>query len=82
MTAIVGCYIPPTKHCADLTFWWLYCSHWLSHEGRRRKLAQELSFIRSGHGRHEAREFRNYLLWLGVYPSRVLKPHHVLGESP
>ena len=68
MAAITGNYTPPNKGIGDWAIDWLRISdRWTS---PRKFLAEQLRYIRKAHGTHEAREFRSYLLWIGVYPIR------------
>ena len=68
--AITGLYRPPNKGIGQWTIDWLHCAaRWTS---PRYYLSQQLRYIRDAHGAREAKEFRNYLLWLGVYPVRRL----------
>lgn len=68
-SAIVGLWSPPSKLVSKWMDGWRRTNpsseHWRSH---RALLARELIGIRILHGRHHAREFRDYLLWLGFYP--------------
>ena len=71
MSAIFGRYAPARKHYHSWAADWIYASdRWSS---PRHHLANQLRRIKAEEGRHEAREFRNYLLWLGVYPVRLRK---------
>ena len=68
MSAITGRYAAAR---AQYNFWSM---DWLQLHDRwttpRYHLATQLRKIRQLDGNHEAREFRSYLLWLGVYPVR------------
>lgn len=65
MSAITGRWSPPNKGIQGWAIDWL---HGASCSSPRFHLANQLTYIRKAHGPHEASEFRNYLLWLGVYP--------------
>ena len=66
MAAITGQYAPARKGYVAAAVDWLHGpERWSS---PRKHLATQLRQIRSADGCHEATEFRNYLLWLGVYP--------------
>jgi hypothetical protein len=68
-TAIVGRYAPADPLYLRWAVDWLHdgLDRWTS---PRHHLAVQLNGIRKRHGASEAIEFRNYLLWLGVTPSR------------
>ena len=72
MSAITGMYRPARKVYGQWAIDWMYHgkTRWSS---PRHHLAIQLTGIRKEHGTKEAREFRNYLLWIGVYPSRQRK---------
>jgi hypothetical protein len=71
MSAITGRWLAPSKQVATLAVDWLHGPHrWTS---PRYHLATQLRQIRQAFNSHEAREFRSYLLWLGVYPSKGRK---------
>lgn len=67
MHAITGNYTPPNKGIAAWSIDWL---HGFLGTSPRYHLAQQLRYIHRAHGAHEAKEFRDYLLWIGVYPVR------------
>jgi hypothetical protein len=66
MTAILGRWTPPNQGV------WGWCIDWRMASGcwtsPRKHLAEQLRYLRLNHGTHEASEFRNYLLWLSLYP--------------
>lgn len=68
MSAITGLYSPPNTGIRDWAISWLRSDAWTS---KRLYLAEQLRYIRKHHGVKHAKEFRNYLLWLGVYPSKI-----------
>lgn len=76
MAAITGNYRPPNKGIGQWTVDWLNngLTRWKS---PRVHLANQLKYIRKAHGRHEAKEFGDYLQWLGVYPVKI----HVFGPN-
>jgi len=66
MAAIKGNWIAPNSGVASWGVDWLHGpTRWSS---PRKHLTEQLRYLRTNRGNHEAREFRNYLLWLGVYP--------------
>ena len=65
--AITGNWSPPNKGIQSWAVDWM---HGFRGSSPRYCLAQQMRYIRRAHGAHHSREFRNYLLWLGVYPSR------------
>jgi hypothetical protein len=68
MAAITGCWTPPNKGINGWAIDWLHGSHrWSS---PRKHLATQIRYIKLNHGRTAASEFRNYLLWLGSYPTK------------
>ena len=67
MSAITGIYRPAHRLYGQWAVNWLH-SHY---DRKRHVLAQQLVLIRREHGSQEAREYRNYLLWLGCYPVRI-----------
>ena len=73
MSAIRGLYAPKRRAYRS----WIDRWHVLGRPGRvstpedRDLLASQLRVIRNEDGNHEAREFRNYLLWIGIYPVRL-----------
>lgn len=71
MSAITGQYKAPNKGIGAWAIDWLHGSHrWSS---PRIHLANQLRYIRKAHGTHEAREFSDYLTWIGVYPVKIPK---------
>ena len=69
MASITGNWSAPNKGIRSWVNDWLYrSSTWSS---PRKRLAEELRYIRKAHGVHEASEYRCYLLWIGVYPVRL-----------
>jgi hypothetical protein len=72
MAAITGHYAPARREYQTWYVDWLHgADRWTS---PRFHLATQLRRIRQLDGRHEAKEFRNYLLWLNVYPVRWRRP--------
>lgn len=73
MTAITGMYRPARKVYGQWATDWMrrYGSGGWPNCYNRPHLASQLLSIRKDHGSKEAIEFRNYLLWLGVYPVRL-----------
>jgi hypothetical protein len=69
MSAITGIYHPAKKVYGQWAVDWLH--GWDRWTTPRHHLAVQLQAIRKEYGSHEAIEFRNYLLWLGVYPVKV-----------
>ena len=67
MSAITGRWVSPNKGISQWAVDWMYTDRWTS---PRKCLAQQLQYIKKNHGRYEAKEFRNYLLWIGVYPTK------------
>lgn len=66
MNAITGNYKAPNKGIDNWVLDWIYRSqYWTS---PRKFLAEQLRYIRKNHSRYEAKEFSDYLLWIGVYP--------------
>ena len=66
MAAILGRWTPPNRSIERWAIDWLAVSErWSS---PRKYLAEQLRYVRLNHGTHEASEFRNYLLWLSLYP--------------
>lgn len=75
MPAITGDYRPADKVLRHWASKWIHPP--LAWSGVERSvLWMQLRHIHRWLGPHEAREYRNYLLWLGVYPSRV-RSHQV-----
>lgn len=74
MAAIAGWYAPPTKEISDWPSEWLRRFHHEFNSGlnseHRKHLASQLQYLIDEYGHHDAREFRNYLLWLGCYPTK------------
>ena len=71
MSAITGNYAPARKLYGQWAVDWMYCGEKWSTP--RYHLAHQLRRIRQAEGRHEEREFRDYLFWLGVYPVALAK---------
>lgn len=68
MAAITGRWTPPSQSVNGLMFDWMQGLH--NRSNARRHLAKQLRNIKRKHGRTAASEFRNYLLWLGSYPTK------------
>ncbi len=67
--AIRGRYAPARPEYRGWAADWLHGpDRWSS---PRVLLAHQLRVIRRLDGSAEAREFRNYLLWLGLYPAKI-----------
>ena len=62
MSASFGRYAPKDKRYGDWAF------RTIHHKADRRGIAEKVCFIRRNSGSQEAREFLNYLHWLGTYP--------------
>jgi hypothetical protein len=62
MSSITGIYRCPDKTIDNWVINWMY------RPADRDCLADQLRQIRQRLGRREAKEFRNYLLWIGCYP--------------
>ena len=69
MAAITGNYCPAKAKYGAWAIDWMHIGHRWSTP--RHHLAIQLTGIRKESGNEAAVEFRNYLLWLGVYPSKV-----------
>ena len=67
MSAIIGRYKPATKQIGDIA------SGTIHRNINREDLALCLRRIHKDYGVVEAREFRNYLLWLGTYPINLVR---------
>ncbi len=69
MSAIIGRWKAPHDGIRQ------WATDWMHGPGRwstpRFYLAWQLRYIRKHHGTYEASEFRNYLLWRGVYPVKL-----------
>lgn len=68
-TAIRGLYRPANKKYRDS-----WAAHYICRPATRSLVAKQMRDIRAAYGANEALEFRNYLLWLGVFPVRLRKP--------
>lgn len=66
MTAITGRWTSPNKGIQGWAIDWLHGQRCSS---PRIHLANQLRYIRRAHGVQAAIDFRNYLLWLGCYPT-------------
>ena len=76
MTAITGVYRAPSQTQRDWAGHWLHrWSGWETSD-QRHMLVLQLLRLRRWYGMADASEFRNYLLWLGVYPSRIRGGQH------
>ncbi len=64
MSAITGRYTPCHKLIDNMLLLWIR-----NRNRPRSLLSEQLREIRKRFSTNEAREFRNYLLWVGVYPS-------------
>lgn len=69
MPAITGNYAPASKLLDKWNIAWIYRSHAMREP--RLTLATQLRHIRKNHGNPEAKEFRDHLLWIGVYPVKI-----------
>lgn len=69
MSAITGVYRPTSRVFSDWAHDWLRIINRWSRSDCRSHLAGQLILIMKKHGVAEAKEFRNYLLWLGCYPT-------------
>lgn len=67
MSAITGNYVAPSKIIGE------WASRSIRYNPGRNRTAEYLKIIRLSYGNNAAREFRNYLLWLGTYPARGFK---------
>jgi len=76
MSASFGRYAPRRRMYGE----WASRSIW--HPVTRETVAACLLIIRRQDGAHEAREFRNYLLWLGTYPVQGSARWRNLYERP
>ena len=67
MLSITGNYTPPSDGIKRWAVDWMYGFRGTS---PRKWLAEQLSYIRKFHGTVAAKEYRNYILWLGSYPCK------------
>lgn len=62
MSASSGRYAPAEKRFGDWAF------RTIHHGATRESVAEQAKIIRTRHGNREARDYLDYLLWLGTYP--------------
>lgn len=70
MSAIIGQWKPPSKAVAQWAIDWLHGLGGRHGGSSRKSLTKELLYVRKIYGTAHSLEYRRYLLWLGVYPSK------------
>lgn len=74
MSAITGHWAAPSKVVENWYWGWCRranCPDYTLRDEERVLLAEQMREIRRKYSRHQSKEFRNYLLWIGIYPVKI-----------